>query len=167
MVIWLNGAFGVGKTSVARLLTRRLGRTTLLDPEKLGFVLQRLPGRARGDFQHMASWRRGTVNAIRLASKVCHHLVVPMTLVDPAYFDEILGSLRSREDVRHFTLVASPETIRARLVARGSSGWAIEQIERCTSALVEPAFERHVCTEGRSVEEVAEDILCQLKEGRA
>ena len=69
VVIWLNGAFGVGKTSVARLLVERLEGATLVDPEKLGFLLQRLPGRARGDFQDMAAWRRGTVHAVRLASK--------------------------------------------------------------------------------------------------
>lgn len=164
MVIWLNGAFGVGKTSVARLLVERLEGATLVNPEKLGFLLQRLPGRARGDFQDMAAWRRGTVHAVRLASKLRRHVVVPMTLVNRTYFDEIVGALRSREDVRHFALVASADTIRARLRTRASSGWAIEQMDRCTSALALPAFASHVVTDGRSAEQVAGEILLQLGE---
>jgi thymidylate kinase len=36
MVIFVNGSSGVGKTTVARLLTRRLPRSTLFDPEPLG-----------------------------------------------------------------------------------------------------------------------------------
>jgi hypothetical protein len=162
VVVWLNGAFGVGKTSVARLLVQRLQSSMLLDPERLGFVLQRLPWGPRGDFQDMAAWRRGTVLAIRLAAKVRRHVVVPMTVVNRAYLDEILGSLRSHEDVRHFALLASPGAIRARLHARGTSGWALEQLDRCTSALGAPAFARHVVTDGRSVEQVAGEILGAL-----
>jgi hypothetical protein len=159
VVVWLNGAFGVGKTSVARLLVKRLRGSMLVDPERLGFVLQRLPGRLPGDFQDMAAWRRGTVHTVRLAARLRRHVVVPMTVVKPTTFDAIIGTLRSREDVRHFALLASPETIRARLRARGSSGWAVEQIERCTTALAAPAFARHVVTDGRTVEEIAGEIV--------
>lgn len=159
MIVWLNGAFGVGKTTVARVLVKRLRGSMLVDPEKLGFVLQRLPGRPRADFQDMPAWRRGTVHAIRVAAAIRRHVVVPMTLVHRAYFDEIVGSLRAHEDVRHFALIAAPDTIRARLLARGTSGWAVDQIDRCTTALAEPAFARHVLTDERSVEHVVAEIL--------
>jgi hypothetical protein len=110
----------------------------------------------------MAVWRRGTTHLVRVASKLRRHVVVPMTVVHSPYFDEIIGGLRSRVDVRHFTLVALPETIRARLRARNTSGWGLEQVERCTSALRDPAFARHVLTDERSVEEVVAEILQQL-----
>ena len=38
-VIWLNGAFGVGKTTVARALASRLPDALILDPEDIGRML--------------------------------------------------------------------------------------------------------------------------------
>jgi len=43
VVILLNGAFGVGKTTVARRLVERLPAGAFYDPERIGFVLRRLP----------------------------------------------------------------------------------------------------------------------------
>src|SRR5690348_7546872 len=42
MVIWINGAFGVGKTTVARALHERWPDAVVFDPEQLGFVLRRI-----------------------------------------------------------------------------------------------------------------------------
>jgi 2-phosphoglycerate kinase len=42
MVIWINGAFGVGKTSVAFALRGQLPSSRLLNPEDIGFVLRRV-----------------------------------------------------------------------------------------------------------------------------
>ncbi|MEE3922370.1 hypothetical protein V2I01_41005 [Micromonospora sp. BRA006-A] len=39
MIVWLNGAFGVGKTTTARLLTNALPDARLFDPEFLGSML--------------------------------------------------------------------------------------------------------------------------------
>jgi len=41
MVILINGAFGIGKTTVARALSRRIPGSVICDPELIGFVLQR------------------------------------------------------------------------------------------------------------------------------
>lgn len=62
MIVWLNGAFGVGKTSAAGELRDVLPQGRLHDPERLGWLLQRTVGRWQpGDYQHLSSWRRGTV----------------------------------------------------------------------------------------------------------
>lgn len=67
--MWLNGAFGVGKTSTARRLLPLLAGAGSYDPERLGWLLQHTVGRMqRGDFQHLGSWRRGTTLLIRLAA---------------------------------------------------------------------------------------------------
>jgi hypothetical protein len=42
VILLLNGAFGIGKTTVARVLVRRLPCAVLLDPELLGIALQRV-----------------------------------------------------------------------------------------------------------------------------
>lgn len=55
MPIWINGAFGAGKTQTAFELRRRLVDAHVADPELLGFALQRtLPPAARTDFQDLA-----------------------------------------------------------------------------------------------------------------
>lgn len=54
-MIFINGTFGVGKTTVARLLAQRLPRSMIYDPELLGVVLQRLsrPFKRIDDFQDL------------------------------------------------------------------------------------------------------------------
>ena len=65
-VIWLNGAFGVGKTTVARALAAELPGALLVDPEDIGRTLRRIiPAAVRtSDFQDIPSWRRITVAMI-------------------------------------------------------------------------------------------------------
>lgn len=144
MIVWINGAFGGGKTHTAYELVRRCEGTVLVDPEIAGFGLQRsLPADLRGDFQDIAAWRSGVVEILDRVegSGGYRAVVVPMTLVDPAYLEEIHGGLRALgHDVRHVALTASPETLRRRLRGRlegitGRETWAMGQIDRCTTAL--------------------------------
>ena len=114
-----------------------------------------------GDFQDLRVWRRLTVAAIEgILRDHPGLLLVPMTVVDPAYFDETVGELRrSGITVHHFTLVADPKTIRRRLLWRPSdprsTRWALQRVERCTSALHAPRFATHLATDNRSASEVA------------
>ena len=165
-VIWLNGAFGVGKTTVARALASRLPDALILDPEDIGRMLRKIvPANLRtSDFQDIPSWRRLTVATIE--SVLRDHpgpLVVPMTVVDPIYFDETVGRLRRLDlTLHHFTLAASPKVIRRRLLWRLSAPWAtrwaLRRVERCTRALRSPLFATHVDTENRSVPDVVTTI---------
>jgi hypothetical protein len=94
MLIWLNGPFGGGKTQTAYELRRRLTGAVVVDPELVGFGLQHaIPHGLRPDFQDLASWRTGVVEV--LDHTLRHHegpVIAPMTLVVPAYFEEIVGA---------------------------------------------------------------------------
>ena len=176
-VIWLNGAFGVGKTTVARGLAVELPDALVLDPEGIGRMLRKaVPAAPRtSDFQDIPSWRRLTVATIE--SLLLDHpgpLIVPMTVVDPTYFDETVGRLRrSGRTVHHFTLAASPRTIRWRLLCRvavpWATWWAWHRVQRCTSALQSPLFATHVDTENRSVADlvatISSDVLASVVAG--
>ncbi|MEU5694054.1 AAA family ATPase [Actinosynnema sp. NPDC020468] len=116
MIIWLNGGFAAGKTTLARELHGRLPDSLVFDPEELGVALWKwVP--PNDDFQDLASWRElvvATASALRR-----HHaatVIVPMSLVRDAYRAEILGGLAAAgEDVLHVFLDADVDVLGARL----------------------------------------------------
>ncbi|MDB5692872.1 MAG: hypothetical protein JWO81_1935 [Alphaproteobacteria bacterium] len=170
MVIWINGAFGAGKTRVARRIVALRPGASLFDPEQIGFMLRRLlPMKGVADFQDLPLWRALTVRLVQEAAAAsARPVIVPMTLADPAYFEEVIGGLRaSGTDIRHFTLTAAPETLRRRLRRRldwpSSRRWALARAEPYAAALADPAFAEHVDTDGRTVAEIAEGILTRAE----
>ena len=164
--MWINGPFGGGKTATAYELQWRLEGAVVCDPEEVGFGLRRMmPSYLWTDFQELTSWRAGVLEVLDLvATKHPGPVLVPMTLVEPGYVEEVIGGLRGRgHDVRHFALLARPDTVRQRLKRRGVYGlrrdrWALDQVDRCLDQLTTPGFADPVDTEGRTVAEVAEEI---------
>ena len=169
MLIWINGAFGAGKTQTAAEFQRRLDHAHVADPELLGFAMHRmLPPTSRSDFQDLAQWRSAVIDTLHQA-EAGHDgpLLVPMTVVRDDYFEQIIGGLASRGiDVRHYALIASPETLLRRLSTRIAfvrsglrrESWAVEQIPRCVAALARDRYATHVDTDDRTTDEVVEWI---------
>lgn len=93
MIIWINGAFGAGKTTLAAELQRRMPDAISYDPEHVGDVLTRwAPTPPSGDFQDLPLWRKLAAQfAIAPAAEYGRTLIVAMTLVNPQYRDEIFG----------------------------------------------------------------------------
>jgi predicted kinase len=119
VIIWINGGFGAGKTTLAEELHRRLPDAVVYDPEEVGIMLWKwLP--SDGDFQHMASWRELVVaTALSLRRHHADTLIVPMSLIRGAYRAEILGGLADAgQEVLHVFLEADAEVLRERLNAR-------------------------------------------------
>jgi hypothetical protein len=119
VIIWLNGGFAAGKTTLAEELHRRLPDAVIYDPEDVGLMLWKWI-RPNGDFQHLPSWRELVVATALLLRR--HHadtLIVPMSLIRDAYRAEILGGLADAgEDVLHVFLEADAGVLRERLNAR-------------------------------------------------
>ncbi|WP_030776460.1 NUDIX hydrolase [Streptomyces sp. NRRL S-920] len=124
MIVWLNGAFGAGKTSAARELIELIPNSTLFDPEVIGGALPYLlpPKRLAevSDYQDLPIWRRLVVDtAAALLAEVGGVLVVPMTLLRQEYRDEIFGGLASRRiPVRHIVLAPDETILRGRISGR-------------------------------------------------
>ena len=53
MIIWLNGAFGSGKTTLTEELHRRLPDAVIFDPEYVGYVLTQAVPAPTGDYQDL------------------------------------------------------------------------------------------------------------------
>ncbi|WP_340686729.1 AAA family ATPase [Amycolatopsis coloradensis] len=174
MLVWINGPFGGGKTQTAHELHRRLPGSVLSDPEVAGFGLHRMmPPRLRGDFQDLAAWRQGVFEVLDLVlGKQDGPVIVPMTLVEPRYFEEIVGRLADRgHDVRHFALLAERETVLRRLSERGivhsvrrkgrppkRESFAVSKLDLCLDRLSGAEFGEHIHTDTLAVARVADRI---------
>ena len=121
VIIWINGGFGAGKTTLAEELHKRLPDALVYNPEDIGLMLWKWIPR-NDDFQHLPSWRELVVATALLLRR--HHadtLIVPMSLIRDAYRAEILGGLADAgEEVLHVFLEADAGALRERLNARVS-----------------------------------------------
>jgi broad-specificity NMP kinase len=177
MIIMINGSFGVGKTTVAKLLRTSLPGSVIYDPEWFGFVLMRLPkwirlkGAGSDDFQHVELWRKSVVTGVRLFHLFASGpVIVPMTFSHRAYFDEVVTCLKSLDpEFRAFCLKASLSTVKKRLIERGTkieepgSEWIARRIVECVDVHCDPHFGESVDTEDLSAHEAAEDIIRRLR----
>ncbi|GIJ42047.1 helix-turn-helix domain-containing protein [Micromonospora andamanensis] len=147
-VIWVNGAFGAGKTTLAQHLIADDPQLLLFDAELPGFMLRELvPLPPSGDFQDLRVWRRSVVDtAVALAQEYQRTLVVPMTVVVWPYLDEILTGLRAHGmDVTHYFITVPTNVIRRRIEAQSlwpqdpardaqARTWRLAQVNRCAQA---------------------------------
>ncbi|MEU1460446.1 NUDIX domain-containing protein [Streptomyces sp. NPDC005727] len=148
-VVWINGAFGAGKTTTARELIELIPNSTLFDPEVIGAALPHLlpPKRLAevGDFQDLPIWRRLVIDtAAAMLAELGGTLVVPMTLLRQEYRDEIFGGLAARRiPVRHLLLTPAETILRARIAGRDvppdgetrQRQWAYDHLEPYRAAL--------------------------------
>ncbi len=123
MIVWVNGTFGVGKTSTVRELQALLPGSAVYDPEVIGESLRHLlPAEVYGsvrDFQDLAAWRRLVpATAVALLAELPGPLIVPMTLLRQDYRDEIFGALAAdRVAIHHVVLHAEETILRKRIEA--------------------------------------------------
>jgi predicted kinase len=169
MVIFVNGSFGVGKTTVARLLVQRLPRSVVFDPEPLGVGLQRLarPFRRVDDFQDLRAWRRWSIRLIRVLRGLRRTIVVPMAFSNEEYLREFVTKIRrSDRETFHFCLMAPLAVVQQRLEhragRRGPNTWQVRRATECCSEHQRPEFAVHVPTENRSPQQIADEILAWL-----
>lgn len=166
-LLWINGAFGSGKTQTAFELHRRIPDSFVFDPENAGYYIRKnMPAAlAVDDFQDYPMWRDFNYAMLRhIGERYEGTVIIPMTVVNPQYFEELAGRLRSEGlDVFAITLWVSREELVRRLRRRGerNDSWPVYQIERCLQGLADDVFRPHLDTTSMPIEAVAEAIAAQ------
>ncbi|WNV91679.1 AAA family ATPase [Umezawaea sp. Da 62-37] len=177
MIIWLNGGFGAGKTTLAEELRLRLPEAVVYDPEDVGLMLWKwVP--PNEDFQDLPSWRELVVaTALSLRRHHADTLVVPMSLVRDAYRAEILGGLaEAGEEVLHVFLEADAAVLEARVAARApvpdnpetgqSAGeWALSRMDAGAAAR-QPAGTLVLRSDRLTPAELADEVLAAVEPRR-
>lgn len=167
MIIFINGAFGIGKTTVAELLISQLPNSMLYDPEEVGSFLRNIvrPIDNFKDYQDLSMWRTLVVTTAKLLKETYGRtLIVPMTVWYEPYFDEIIEGLRQIEpNFHHFCLIATQETLRQRIHSRDfAQEWSLQNIDRCTKAFCAPKFAKHIETDSKTPDEITIEILSSV-----
>ncbi|WP_030544179.1 NUDIX hydrolase [Streptomyces albus] len=145
MIVWLNGAFGTGKSTAARELMDLIPGSLLYDPEPVGDGLRTILPRKRleevADIRDLPAWRRLTVETgAAVLAEAPGVLIVPMTLLRQEYRDEIFGGFASRRiPVRHVLLHTEETILRQRIAARedvpGDPGASASVRARCLAQI--------------------------------
>ena len=167
-IIWINGAFGSGKTQTAYELHERFSNSFVYDPENIGhFIYKHIPPETKkSDFQDHTQWRNFNYDLLKyIADSYSGVIIVPMTIVVPQYYDEIIGRLINDDiEVKHFILEASKKTIHHRLRKRLDGGrWASRQTDRCIEAFATKIDGIKINTENMTIREVADFIAAECK----
>ena len=115
-VLWINGAFGAGKTTAARLLAAEYPTAAMVDPEEVGSLLRQIlqPIQPVRDFQEWRAWRSmvsETLNSVLFEMQGDSPIaIVSQTITNESYWKEIISRLsRSVEVVPVALLVAKEE----------------------------------------------------------
>lgn len=165
MIVWINGSFGVGKTSTAELLKNELNNSVIYDPEEIGGFLSNMFNYEKDDFQDYELWRILNSDILKYMCSIYEIVIVPMTITNKDYYDEIVNELiTSGIKINHFILNASRDNIIKRLDSRkDSTEWAYNQVDRCIKAFEENKFDAEIIdTDNMSIEEVVKNIIASF-----
>jgi predicted kinase len=135
VLVWINGPFGVGKTTAAQRVHERDSRWRIFDPEWVGYMLRaHLAGVSFDDFQDLPAWR--TLVPV-VAHEVMKHtgddLIAVQTVLEEQCWRELRVGLASHEiAVTHVVLDADGDALRDRIAAdhndTTAAAWRLDHI---------------------------------------
>src|SRR6516164_5233866 len=120
VIIWLNGAFGAGKTTTARHLAGWLEDARLFDAELVGYLLMAaLDDHEFQDFQDLPPWRELVpVVTEKITGFTGQHLIATQTVLSEAYWAELAQGFRKTSlEIFHVLLHVDSRMLAARIKA--------------------------------------------------
>lgn len=141
VILWVNGTFGVGKTTTANVIRERDSKWRVFDPEWVGYMLRANLGDLDvADFQELPPWRSLVPQvAHEISSLTGDSLVTVQSVLVETYWNELRKGFAERQlDVFHVLLDAQADTLHARItsdqVEGGAERWRLDHIAAYESA---------------------------------
>ncbi len=168
MIIWISGAYGVGKSTLAEAIAAKMENAMIFDAEEVGNTVRgNYPGCPYGYiFEDYPLWGEFCYMLLKdIHEKFHKNILVPMTLVRKESCSIIDKLNRDGINTQLVVLEASYQTVHDRILTRGEEEdcWCMKNIElaRSSSASL-PGI--HIQTDGRTVDELCESVLVKLSE---
>lgn len=170
MIYWINGPYGVGKSTLAEKLHERNKNSFIFDAEEVGNAVRgNMPSKLFNGyiFEGYELWFRVIVALlIDICSKYDGDIYIPMTLVYKESFEKMRLPLeRAGIETKHILLESDYKTVYNRILARGETDdcWCMKQIEMCLAAQGDFKDVYRIKSIGKTVDELAkevEEIVC-------
>lgn len=165
MILWIDGPYGVGKSTLAERLHEQQPNSFLFDAEAVGnAVRDNLPTELFNGyiFEGYPLWFETCAALLGdIAARYQGTVYVPMTLTEPDSFEKIARPLREQGVcIEHILLESDYGTVRERILARGEEEdcWCMQNIGLCLER--QRGFEDviRVASVGKSVDELAAEV---------
>lgn len=119
----------------------------------------------KDDFQDYELWRCFNYEILKYLNANFNTIIVPMTITNLQYYDEIIGKLKSEDiNVKDFILIASKDNLLKRLDKReNSTEWTYKQIDRCVKTFDTDFKGQKIDTNDRNIDEITSNIIDLLK----
>lgn len=167
MIIWISGAYGVGKSTLAEAMAADMGNALIFDAEAVGnAVRDNYPDCPYGFiFEDYPLWAELCYLLLKdIHSKFNKDILVPMTLLRRESYQIIQKLREARIETQLIVLEADHRTIHDRILARGEEEgcWCMENIELAREGSASlPGI--HISAVGVSVEELMHRVRSELK----
>lgn len=172
MIIWINGPYGVGKSSLAENLHERNPHSFIFDAETVGNAIRdNLPKELFNGytFERYPLW---FTTCAELLADIAHRydgdIYVPMTLVFSDSFEKIERPLKERNiRISHILLESSRQIVHDRILARGEDEdcWCMRHIDLCLKQQNDFGNVIRIASHGKSVSELAMDVEKAIPRG--
>jgi hypothetical protein len=138
VIIWLNGTFGVGKTSTADRLAALIPDGRVFDPETVGAMLRaNLADRPVPDFQDWPAWPPLVAAAlIEITRMTGQNVIAPQTVLKREHLDQVLVPLRvAGLEVFQVLLDADEAVLRSRIEGSDEAmAWRLDHLDEYKAA---------------------------------
>jgi predicted kinase len=138
VIIWLNGTFGVGKTSTADRLAALIPDGRVFDPETVGTMLRaNLADRPVTDFQDWPAWPPLVAAAlIEITRMTGQNIIAPQTVLKREHLDQVLVPLRvAGLEVFQVLLDADEAVLRSRIEGSDEAmAWRLDHLDEYKAA---------------------------------
>lgn len=168
MIIWISGAYGVGKSTLASALVEKIDNSIVFDAEIVGNAVRgNYPDEPYGViFEDYPLWCEFNYRLLKDIHETFHrNILVPMTMIRQSSYEKIIRRLlEDGIDTKLIVLTGTYQCIYDRLLARGEEEgcWCMKNIRMSSEGSAAIPNSYHIITDQKTVEELTRIVLAYI-----